>query len=205
VVESLDGHVVLLRAVPAQALSASISSTIFTLSATDEATGLERDVPLQAEVLAADLGLRGEARLRIVPRVDRDAVELELEVDLLGDALDGEVGVQHVAAAGGLDARADEGPRGVVLDVEEVAAAQVAVAALVAQCRWTWPGRWLRPSRTGSGSSPTVMVPAKSVKLAADLRDHEVTDAEADSAVAGVDGPGARCEGGEAGVGGGDL
>ena len=111
---------------------ASMSSSIDDLVADEHAAGLERRVPLDAEVLAVDRAGRREPGLGVAPRVLADAAELEVERDRPGDALDRQVAVQLVVAAGGLDAGRAERHRRVVLDVEEVVRAQVVVAALVA-------------------------------------------------------------------------
>src|SRR3954466_1847737 len=102
-------------------------------------TGLQCDVPLEAEVLAVDLGRGAEAGLGVVPGVDVDTLELEVELDLAGHTVDGEVAEEHVVTVVVLDAGADEGHGGgatrtavLGLEVEEVGVAEVGVTAGVA-------------------------------------------------------------------------
>ena len=66
-------------------------------------------------------------------RVGAGAVELERDLDLLGDTEHGEVADQHPLPVTLLGSGADEGDRRVLLHVEEVGAAQVVVALLVAR------------------------------------------------------------------------
>ena len=69
------------------------------LLADDHSARFEGDVPLQAPVLAVDLGLRGETDAGAAPRVADDAVELQVEVDRPRDTLDRELRVQHEVVA----------------------------------------------------------------------------------------------------------
>ena len=99
----------------------------------EDAAGLKRGVPGEAEVLAADLGLGLEADLRVAPRILAHADELEGHGDLLGDAVDAEI-AGHVVGAAALAHRGrGEGEGRELLDVEEVGALDVAVPALVAR------------------------------------------------------------------------
>ena len=98
------------------------------LVADQHAAGLERGVPVDAVVLAVDRRREPSKPTRWLPNgsVAR-ALELEGDADRLGDALDGQVaGDLEAGRAGLLDAGRDEGDLRVVLDVEEVVAAQVA-------------------------------------------------------------------------------
>src|SRR6478609_11381872 len=61
------------------------------LVADDDAAAVHRHVDVDAEGLAGDLGLGREAGARAAVGVRTEAVELQLEGDGLGDALDGEV------------------------------------------------------------------------------------------------------------------
>src|SRR3954454_12621161 len=61
----------------------------------EHAAAVEGHVPLEAPVLAVDLALGGETGAGAAPRVAADAVELQLQLDGPGDALDGEVAVEH--------------------------------------------------------------------------------------------------------------
>src|SRR5690554_5969426 len=98
------------------------------LVAHEHATGLEGRVPGEAEVLAGDRGGRGEAGAQVAVGVGRGAVELGLEHDGLGHAVDRELaGHLGLARTDGNDGRG-EGPRGVGLDLEEVGGLEVTVA-----------------------------------------------------------------------------
>ena len=67
---------------------------------TDEhATGLERGVVLNAEILAVDLAGGLEASLGVAPRVGVHACELNVELDGLRDTTKGEVADQLEVAA----------------------------------------------------------------------------------------------------------
>src|SRR5918993_1564485 len=160
----------------------------------EDATGLEGGVPGQAPVGAVDLAVGLEGGLLVAPRVGGDTVELDLEGDRLGDPLDGEVTGQRAAVEGG----AAERHLRVVLDVEEVRAAEVAVTVGGA----AGDGRG-RNGDVGDGVGEVLGDDdgAGDVReRAADLGDHEVASDETDLGVRGVDGPGA---GGEAAEGGG--
>src|SRR5699024_7059020 len=98
----------------------------------DETAAFERDVEIDSEVLAAELGPGAEADAGTAPRIGADAVELEIELDRLGDLTNGEITGDEVAVTAGLHRRRAEGHLRVVLDREEVARAQVLVAPLVA-------------------------------------------------------------------------
>ncbi len=89
-----------------------------------DAALFEVGVPGQAPVGAVELAGGLEGGLVVAPGVGGDAVELDVEGDRLGDALDGQVAGEGVAVVGG----ADEGDLGEGVDVEEVGAAQVGVA-----------------------------------------------------------------------------
>src|SRR5918993_43851 len=160
----------------------------------EDATGLEGGVPGQVPVGAVDLAVGLEGGLLVAPRVGGDTVELDLEGDRLGDPLDGEVTGQRAAVEGG----AAERHLRVVLDIEEVRAAKVAVTVGGA----AGDGRG-RNGDVGDGVGEVLGDDdgAGDVReRAADLGDHEVASDEADLGVRGVDGPGA---GGEAAEGGG--
>src|SRR6478752_1074700 len=69
------------------------------LVADQEAAGFEGRVPGQAELLPADVGLGREARAGGAERVDGYAGEFDLQLNGLGDALDGEVARERVVLA----------------------------------------------------------------------------------------------------------
>ena len=94
------------------------------LLAHEDAAALDGDVPGQAEVLAVDLGGRLEAGAGAAPRVGRDAGEVQVEVHLAGDALDGEVAHELVGGHRG----GGEGHHREAVGVEEVGRRQVRVA-----------------------------------------------------------------------------
>src|SRR5438874_2187286 len=60
-----------------------------------DAAGLQRHVVDEAERLAVDLGGRAEPEHVVPVRAAADALELDPQVDGLGDTLDGELSVQH--------------------------------------------------------------------------------------------------------------
>jgi hypothetical protein len=83
--------------------------------------GLERLVPLEAEVLAVEGPLRGEADPFVAPGVLAAAAVLDVERDLAVDVADGQLAGQAVEfRAELLDPGAAEPDLGEVLDVEEV-------------------------------------------------------------------------------------
>src|SRR5690606_17427289 len=99
------------------------------LLADQYATGLERLVPGEAEVLAVDLGLGREAEDVLAPRVGGGAAELDVEGDLLGHVPDGEVTDDLELVAGVLgDPLAPEGDLRELVGREEVVAPEVSVA-----------------------------------------------------------------------------
>src|SRR5581483_3797980 len=180
------------------------------LLAHDDAAGLERLVPAEAEVLPVDLGLGREADPEPAPGVGGAALEGQLERDGPGDALDREVALDGVAALAGVaDRPALVGHGRPGLGVEEVAGAEVAVALLVAGVD---AGRADRDRDRGFIGVLADLDGAGHVReTAPDLRDHQVADGEADLAVTGVErvGPGGghfgavnRADGGIGGRGG---
>ena len=91
--------------------------------------GIEMSTP---NVGAGDLGLGGEAGARAAVGVRAEAVELQLQGDRLGVALDGQLAVDEpVAVVLEADAGGAEGHVRVVLDVEEVGGADVRVTLLL--------------------------------------------------------------------------
>src|SRR5262245_24851293 len=103
------------------------------LIADQPAAGLERHVPIQAPLLAADLSLRIKPGAGGAPRRRGLAGVLDVQRDGLGHVADGQIAVQ-LAAIGAelLDTRALERNIRVGLDVEEIRRAQVPIALLVA-------------------------------------------------------------------------
>src|SRR3954469_15857643 len=90
------------------------------LVADDDAAAVHRHVDVDPVGLAGDLGLGGEGGARAAVGVRAEAVELQLEGDGLGDALDGEVALDGPVGAVSADAGGAEGHLGVVAHVEEV-------------------------------------------------------------------------------------
>src|SRR3546814_14733260 len=72
------------------------------LLADEHAAGFEGGVPVDAPVLAVDLGGALEADAGVVVRVDGAAAVLEVDGDGLGDALDGQVTGDPVLGVAGL-------------------------------------------------------------------------------------------------------
>ncbi len=99
----------------------------------DHDAGVQRGLPVDAEVLAVDGARGGQADALQVVGVDVGALELDVEIDGLGDALDGQVaGQDALVVAGDLGVGGDEGDLRVLLDLEEIAGADVAVTVGVA-------------------------------------------------------------------------
>src|SRR5262249_16151824 len=82
---------------------------------------LERDVPLQAEVVAVDAGLGLERGLLVAPRILGAAEGLDDQHDLLGDAVGGQ-GADHLRGDRGaaVDASGHDSQLRGVLDGEEI-------------------------------------------------------------------------------------
>src|SRR6478752_9781093 len=95
------------------------------LVADQPAAGLEGDVPVEAPVLAIDLGLGAETGPPRAVHPGVEAEELDVEVDRLGDVLDRHVGGDHEAiAAPWPDLRRHDADLGVRLGGEEITASQ---------------------------------------------------------------------------------
>src|SRR5690606_1152708 len=92
------------------------------LVAHQEAAGLQRGVPGQAEVLAVDLELGLEARPVVAERVLRGAGELGLQLHALGDAVDRQVARDDVVVAVRAHTRGGEGPGRLLAGVPAVRA-----------------------------------------------------------------------------------
>ena len=100
------------------------------LVADGDVAAAERHVELDAEVAARDLADGLEADAVVAPRIDLRAADLGEELDLVRDVLDREVaGDLQRVLVDRLDRRRLERDLRVALDVEEVGAAQVLVAA----------------------------------------------------------------------------
>src|SRR6185503_11568650 len=96
--------------------------------------GLERLIPAEPPILAIELAVRRRADASVAPRIlVRLRQLLDLERHFLGDAVHREVADGREALVGLADLLGFERERRVLLDVEEVAAAQVRVALLVAR------------------------------------------------------------------------
>ena len=102
------------------------------LSLDDNAAAFDRRVPADAEVVPVDDGSCGEAGAGAAVGVRAEAAELDLEGDRLGDVADRELAIDEEVLAVGPDAGGAEGHLRVGVDIEEVAAAQVPVALVVA-------------------------------------------------------------------------
>src|SRR5438309_10419493 len=97
----------------------------------EDATCLKCHIPVEAEVLAVDLGLGGEASALLALVILYHTIEGGVEHHLLGDAADCQVAVDTIfVVAYALYALAREGDGGEMLHVEEVGGAQVVVAEL---------------------------------------------------------------------------
>src|SRR4051812_27314310 len=94
------------------------------LVADQQLAAVERDVEVDTEVLAVDLGGRLETDPGVAVGVLLDTEELHVEVHGVGDALDGEL----AGGGGAVEGRGHERHRAALLHVEEVGRAQVAVA-----------------------------------------------------------------------------
>src|SRR5665213_3677642 len=142
-----------------------------------------------AEVVAVDLGVGGEAGARAPETVRPEAVELEAQRDLPGDAAQGELAVDEEVAVRGDHARRAVGGGGVGLGVEEVARADVVVTALVVGVdgRDLDRGGDRRVGRVRAGDQFTFEI----AKMAPDLADHHVAHGEGDVRVNLIDGPAA--------------
>src|SRR6478752_6349715 len=101
------------------------------LVADQPAAGLEGDVPVEAPVLAIDLGLGAETGPSRAVHPGVEAEELDVEVDRLGDVLDRHVGGDYEVGAAlatrGPDLRGYDADLGIRLGGEEIAASQVRV------------------------------------------------------------------------------
>src|SRR6187399_196413 len=161
----------------------------------DDAAGLERGVPLHAEVRAADLRAGGRADAELAPRVlalGRDVRDLER--DLARDAVNREPTLELEIFTALAGARRNEAHRRVVLDIEEVGAPEVGVALLLARVDGGHVDRNVDRGRLGARR-----IVARGAfelrELAAHVRDHQVPDGEPDVRVGGVDRPAGRREG----------
>src|SRR6202012_2130164 len=147
----------------------------------------DRAVEVDAEVGPVDLGLRGEADARAAVSVRAEAVDLEVERDRLGDALEGEVALQDEAFLAGLERGGGEGHRRVLLDLEEVGAADVRVALLLAGVDR------VEVNRGGDGRGQRVLGgddgALERVEAATHLADHHVPDGKGNLRVDRVDRP----------------
>src|SRR5438132_2001272 len=91
--------------------------------ADEEAASLESHVPGEPEVLAVHLGGRAEADALVAHGGGAGTVEVDLESDGPGGAVHGQIADNLPGVvAHWLHSRRPEGDRGVLLDVEEVAA-----------------------------------------------------------------------------------
>src|SRR5918996_4145488 len=98
------------------------------LLAHQDAAGVERHIPVEAPVAAIDRARQRATDLAIAGGIDAPAAVLVVELDLVGDALDGEIADDLVAVSPLSDLLGLEDHRGVVLDIEEIRAPEVLVA-----------------------------------------------------------------------------
>src|SRR3954468_2734185 len=169
------------------------------LVADDDAAAVHRHVDVHAELLAGDLGLAGEAGARAAVGVRPEAVQLEVELDGLGDALDGQVALDLPVLTVVADAGRAEGHDGVVADVEEVSGLDVRVPLLLTGVDRVHVdgGGHGRLRRVGGGHD----LAGELAEVAADLAHHHVADREAHRRVGGVDVPRADDVAGDLGGG----
>src|SRR5690349_18062251 len=155
----------------------------------EEAAGLERGVPDQAPVPAVQGGRAVPTRAGVAVRVLGDAVELPGDIDGVGHPGDGEVAGGDDLIAVDLHGRAREGDAGVLCDLEEVGAAQVAVALVVAGGDAV--GVDVHPEAAALGVLHVDRrAPGEDVEVPARGGDHRVLGGEAHGAVDRVDVPG---------------
>src|SRR5581483_5194354 len=99
----------------------------------EHAAGLERLVPLEAPLAAADRALRAETEAIVAPRILAGARLLDVEDDLVRLIANREIARDFVVAARAFDLLALEDHLREFLRVEEVGRAQVAVALVLAR------------------------------------------------------------------------
>ena len=104
----------------------------FSLTATPPGRAGDRAVEGDAVVHPVDHRGRREARAGAAVGVRAEAGDLKVERDRPGDALEGEVALKDEAFLAALEGGGREGHRRVLLDLEEVGAADVRVALLLA-------------------------------------------------------------------------
>src|SRR6185312_4116085 len=157
--------------------------------AESEATGLERGVPTDTEVVAVDLRRRCRARLGLAIAIRHDAAELALERYRLGDATQGEVSVDGEDVTVRRDRGRTEGQLRVLFREEEVARAEVVVAGLLAGVDGCHVDDGLDGAvfRVFAGHDGRVDL----LEPAAHLADLHVLDGEGHLGVGGVELPGA--------------
>lgn len=98
----------------------------------EQPAGFEDHVPGETPVLAVDPSAGAEHGAVVAPRIGGVTQVVHRQCDGTGDALDGEVAMHPPGRALDLDTDGTVGRRRVVLDVEEVARAEVVIAADVA-------------------------------------------------------------------------
>ncbi|OEI69203.1 hypothetical protein Cus16_1040 [Curtobacterium sp. ER1/6] len=162
-----------------------------------EATGLERRVPVHAELGAVDLRRRLGAELDLAVAVGGDAAELGLQGDVLGDATERELAVDEHVVAVLADAGRLEGHLRVLLGEEEVTGGEVLVALRLVRVDARDVDRGLEGGVEGVLGRDEGRVEA--LEGALDLADGEVADREGDLGVGRVDLPGAGLVAGDGG------
>src|SRR4051812_34894759 len=157
------------------------------LLADEDAALVERDLEGKAPVATVDGRLALEPDAEAAPRVDRGAVELPVDGDRVGLAVDGEITDQRVdVVLHLLDLRTDEGDLRVVGDVEEVGGAQVRIAVGVAGVDAVDVDLDLGPAVLGVLLVEEDLA-AVDLERAADGGDHGVLGGKPHAAVRGVD------------------
>src|SRR5215469_8434498 len=171
------------------------------LVAHDDPAVLHGGAEVDVEVTPVDLTAGTEPGPGAAEGVRPEAVELEDQRHVLGDALERELAVEDVVAIRKPGPGRAVGHRRVGLDLEEVGGPDVLVALVLAgadRLQVDHRGRrGLERVVTGHDLAGEVR------ELAADLADHHVPDREADLGVHRVDGPGAGDVAGDRGLGGG--
>src|SRR5690606_4100341 len=157
-----------------------------------DSAGFEGGIPVDAPVLAVDLGGAFEPDAGVAPRVDGGTGELDVEGDRSGLAPDGEIArylVSIVALV--LDPGRLEADLGILVHGEEVVAAEVGVPVLAAGVDRLGLDRDLT-ARAGGLLTVELERALELVEVATDLGDHGMAGHEAEAAVGGIDriGPG---------------
>src|ERR1700758_1086289 len=156
------------------------------LVADHRAARFQRQVDVDTEVLTVQHHRCLEAGDLTVAHARVDAVEVQVERDRPGHALEGELTAEHIVVAVRLHRAGGECRNGVLLDVEEVGRLNVSVALVVAGVDGIHPDLGMHRRRAVLGNHDRA---AEVVELAADLADHQMAYPEVDRGVHRVDCP----------------